>query len=475
MSPKIRRIILTTIVCIIVFVLLISNLGNSFKTDIISYQNIPSNVENIKSNWLAAFDQEEYNNTTSNFISDQLKDSFISPYETEKSGSYFQNFSVNIPIEESKSYFEIVSKYGNTIKKYTYGEDFTEDVSGLFKASHVSGRAEISPELKFESYIPEILLSENYSSMSDYDKRNFDQKLIALGINSIVFPTNKEKISDENKFIDSNYRESSNGILKLAVSNEIYNNICYYVEKGCKLKLKSGLKIKKQNLTNVYGQIQGNKKNYNPLIIATFYDGELPSKYKNKNSKTFEPNSYTPSILLECARIIRSQETITPDRTIIFAFLAGKSLDKKGLDAFKKLNLKGDFILLDNIGNSTKLNSSYSKNSKDLSNTINYFTEKNNLKIVSSTKDGYITDSSLHLYGINNNVGLNFDNVYNSYKFILSFIEDECYSLDFITANFREIRSIRRIIRDYTVLASIISLIFITFVVFKYPEIKDSN
>ena len=181
-------------------------------------------------------------------------------------------------------------------------------------------------------------------------------------------------------------------------------------------------------------------------------------------------------MLIECARIAKMQENIIPDRTIIFAFLSGKNSNEKGLDYFKNLNLKGDFILLDNLGNSNKFNLLVHEKLKNLTNTIDYFMKKNDLKIVSNTTSNYMNTGYTYISGLNNlDKGLDFTNSYNTCKFILSLIGDECYNLDFITANSREIRSIRRLINDYTVLISVMSLIFITYIVFKYPEIKNSN
>lgn len=480
MSPKNSRIVYTTITCIILFILLISNLGSNFKTDILSYSNIDTNVNTIKSNWLSSKNLEGFNKTMGTFLSSQIRDYSISPYtefyESENLKSYTQEFTVNVPITESSSYIEVISKNGNTIKKYGYGKDFTEDVSGLFSARNIIGESQISNELEFKSSIPDIVLMEEYNSNSNYNKKDYDQKLLALGINAVIFPSSKESILEETSFRDSDYIENENGLLKFAVSYEAYNNIVSHIKNGSKLKLKSGLKIKKQVLNNVYGKIQGSNDNYKPLIIASFYDGEIPSEYKNSGAKNFEPYTYTTSILLECARMIKLQENFIPDRTIIFAFLGGKSLDEKGLEAFRSLNIEGDLVLLDNLGNADKFNLNHSKNINNFSNTIKYFSNKNDLKIVSSTTEGNLASNFLYLYGINNTGnGLQFDNAYNTCKFVLSFIEDECYSLDFLTGNSREIRSIRRTIKDYTPLISLCSLIFITFVVFKYPEIKDSN
>lgn len=476
MSPKTSRIVYTSIICIIAFILLISNLGSNFKTDILSYKDIILNINDTKSNWLSSSDQEEFNNINSKHLSSKFQEYSIDPLKTDKFDSYTHSFSVNMPIEETKSYLEIVSKYDNVLKKYTHGEDFIEDVSGLFSARSILGYADVSNDLKFKSSIPDILLLEDYSSQSLYNKKDFDQKLKALGISAVVFPTNHEKMSEESEFRDPDYESSSNGILKFAVSDEVYKEIIDYTKKGCRLKLKSGLKIKEQKLTNVYGSIQGNSTKYRPLIIAAFYDGEIPSKYRDNKGSNFESSTYTPSILLECARMVTMQDTITPDRTVIFAFLSGKSIDKKGLDIFKELNIDGDLLLLDEIGNSNKFNLSLNENSKNFSNTLNYFMDKNNLKVVSNTTNEYVSEKHTYLSGINNTgTGLEFSSAYNTCKFILSIIGDECYNLDIVTANSREIRSIRRALRDYTIPISLVSLVFITFIVFKYPEIKDSN
>ncbi|KMT23148.1 hypothetical protein [Clostridium cylindrosporum] len=476
MNPKHSRMVYTTLTCIIVLVLLISNLGNNFKTDVFSYKDIIENIEKLKSNWLSSFTEEEYTKITSDYISSKLKNFSLEPIEIDGKKSYIQNFSRDIPFEETKSYIQVISKHDNVIRSYKHGDDFIEDISGLFSSKYVKGNAQILNSTTFKEDVPSILLLDNYKSMSSYNVENFDEKLEALGVSAIIYPDIKEKIIDKSTLFNIEYTPTSNGILKFCVSNETYNELSSFIKKGYKLRLKSGMKIKSQTLTNVYGKVQGTSKKYKPLIIASFYDGDLPSRFRDNKGSLFEANTYTPSILLEFARIIKLQETINPDRTIIFAFISGKAIDKIGLDVFRNLNITGDFLLLDDIGNSSKFNLTVHKNSKDFSNTINHFMIKNDLKIVSSTTNNYIHEESAYLFGINNIPnGLNFNSSYNTCKFILSLIADECYNLDFITAYYRDIRAIKRFLKDYTIPIATISLIFITFVVFRYPEIKNTN
>lgn len=476
MSPKLSRIIYTTITCIIVFILLISNLGNNFKTDVISYNDIINNINNIKSNWLSSFTNEEYNKITSQYLTSKLESYSIEPIEVNGEKSYNHSFINNLPVEETKSYLEVLSKHDNVMKRFEHGKDFIEDVSGLYSSKYVKGYAEALTDMEFKDSIPSILLLENYNSLSSYNKQDFDEKLKALGVLAVIFKDSDEKIADENGFHDSEYTPTSKGVLKFAVSENAFIQLNDYVNKGYKLKLKSGLKIKEQTLTNVYGKIQGSSKNYKPLIIASFYDGIMPSKFKENKGKEFESNTYTPSILLECARLIKSQENVQPNRTIIFAFLSGKSIDNKGLDVFRELNIDGDLVLLDDFGNSNKFNLSVHEDSKNFSNTINHFMKKNDLKIVSNATNGYIPEKSAYIFGSNNNeTGLQFNSSYNTCKFILSLIDDECFNLHLITANSREIRSIKRFLKDYTVPIAAVTLVFITYIVFRYPEIKNSN
>ncbi|MEF9950950.1 MAG: hypothetical protein RR840_00800 [Clostridium sp.] len=476
MSPKFKRIVFTSIAALVSLILLFCNLGYNFKSDVFSYREIINHSDYFKTIYSESSTAEKYNDKVSSYISKKLKDYSISPLLTEGSDPFLHNYSVNLPYESSKSYIQIVSKYDNVIREYSLGDDFAIDVSGLYSQKFATGDAFIGDNIEFKDNVPSIILINNYQSLYNYNKDELDSKLKALGVNALIYKESKEKINSNRIFYDQNYVSSNNGIAKFALSEDAFNEIEDFLSKGYKLKVKSGVKIKEQNLTNIYGKIEGSNPSSKPLVIACFYDSDIPSKYNDKTDGEFQQSISTSSMLLECFRVIKQQETVTPDRTIIFAFLSGKNINKKGLEVLRSLNIDGEFAILDNLGNSTKFNISVQENFKNFSNTVNYFMNKNNFKVVSTSVDGYLYKDTAYITGINNySYKLDFSNAYNSCKVILSIIGDECFNLDVLSTNSREIRTLKRYIKDYTIPISVITLIFITFIVFKYPEIKNSN
>ncbi|MEF9934543.1 MAG: hypothetical protein RR539_06175 [Clostridium sp.] len=476
MSPKLKRIVFTSIAALISLLLLFCNLGYNFKSDIFSYREITNHYDYMKAAYTESTSAEKYNNKVSSYISTKLKEYSISPILTEGSDPFLHTYTVNLPFENAKSYIELVSKYDNVIREYKLGEDFSVDVSGLYSQKYAYGNAVSSNSIEFQDYIPNILLLDNYKSLNTYSNNEIDSKLRALGVNALIYKESKDKISSNRIFYDQNYITTNNGIAKFAVNEDSYNEIKDFVSKGYKLRVKSGVKIKEQSISNIYGKIEGSNPLSKPLIITCFYDSEFPSKYNDKSYGEFEQSIVTSSMLLECFRVIKQQENITPDRTIIFAFLSGKNSNKTGLTELQNLNIDGDYAVLDNFGNSTKFNVSINESFKNFSNTINYFMNKNNFKVVSTSVDGYIKRNFAFITGTNNySYKLDFSNSYNSCKLILSIIGDECFNLDALSTNSREIRTLKRFIKDYTIPISMVTLIFITFIVFRYPEIKNNN
>jgi hypothetical protein len=266
--------------------------------------------------------------------------------------------------------------------------------------------------------------------------------------------------------------ESDSGLIKVLINNKTFDEVKSYVKKGYALKVKSGAEIKKSVQKNVYGILQGKNPSYKPLIILSYFNGDYKQAGLENNNNI--KNTAAPSIMLEYARSLKLQRFRKPDRTIIFAFISGYQHNKEGLKQFYDLNYEGDTVLLDGLGTYNKLEVEYYKPSRYFIETLEYFAKRNDIDFTVKNSLTGIKPSSVCISALNPNKISNLDYQYinKSGRFLLAFIGEECYNLDFLSGNIPEIRAFKQIVRENTLVIASITLLCLFLTVFKFQEIR---
>lgn len=451
---------------------MLSNFGQNFKTDIFYSNNVLGYSNELSSIWSESKNHQDYIDKSSNYILENLKSNNLLPFLND---SYTEEWTSNLPTFKYKSSLEVISIYGRIVKKYNYGSDFFEDFRGSVKSGVLKGKAMYMENIgSTPESIREIVLFEGYRNKSLDDIKNIDSALRSIGASYVISPSYSGDLNYESNLYEPISSMDSNGLAKLLTSRETFNELKSFSKKGYTIRIKCGGEIKPVTSKNIYGVMKGKNTSYRPLIIAFFYDGIV--KTPDADISRFQHYATPPSMALECIKSLKLQRARYPDRTIIFAFLSNKAYGKEGLNKLLMHNPDGDIILFDGIGTNTSYSLSYSKPSKTLADTIEYYINKNAMKAVSKNIDMSF-DKSMITISTNELPDTPFfshQSIYNSGKFLLSLIGDECYNLDILSGNIREIRVFKRFVRNNSVLLSLFALISLVFVVFKKPSIKKN-
>lgn len=454
-----------TLIILLVVIMLFSNLGQDFKDDIFSYNNTLNYSNNYIKYWNESKQYQQYIDSSSDYIVNMLKRNEIKPL---LSGNYIQEWYDNIPAFNASSSLEVLSRYGRIIKRYEYGSDFFEDFRGLTRADEVWGKAGYNQKLDNNTDpLKKILLFTGYRNKTDSEINYLDTQLKNSGVSAVISPASSSYLKSESGLYDNSFYSQNDGLAKLIVSPSVFEELKDFTVKGYSIRVKSGAPVKRTRLKNVYGVLQGRNKSYKPLIITVFYDGIY--KTQDTEANDFEKYSISPSILGDCIRTLHLQRSLMPDRTIIFAFLSGYSQNKEGLKLFMDNKFSGEYIVLDGLGTGTKNMLAYNKSSKYFSSSIESLLKKNDLEILSKSINMDTSPIIVNVTTINfeKNARQDFQTIQKSGKFLLSMIGDECYNLDFLSGNIRQIRMFKRFVRDYTPIISIITFALLIFVIFK--------
>jgi hypothetical protein len=460
------------LIAFLVIIILFSNLGQNFKTDIFSYSNTLSYSNTFTDLWNKHNDSQDYIASSSDYLVTFLKNNNIKPL---LNSNYVEEFPISIPNFKYPSSLEIISRYGRIIKKFQYGVDFTEDFKGYVTSGVIKGKANYIDNINSNEEVTDVILYDGYSNKNDNEITTIDSKIIESGISGVISPAYSYDLSYESGSYSNNLKQTDKGLVKFIVTPSTFSELKKFANRGYIIRLKSGAEIKPTKYRNIYGILNGKKNLYKPLILVSFYDGIY--KTPNQSKEEFQKYIMNTSVMLESIRGINSQRISEPDRPIIVAFLSGYSYDKEGLNTLFNKNLNGDIVILDGLGLGDRKILSYSKIAKPLSNTIEHFIKQNDFEIISKNLDLQSDKSFVYILSnsFENPVLLDFQRLYNSYKFLLSFIGDECYNLDFLSGNIREIRTFKRFVRANSAVLSLIAILLLIFTVFRNPGMKDSN
>lgn len=459
------KILPLTVLIFLVFIVLISNLGQDFKDDIFSYNNALNTSNSITRYWNNSKEYQEYINSSSNYIAGILGRNNLKPLFND---SYIQEWTTNLPSLHGKSTLEILSSYGRVIKKYTYGKDFFEDFKGIIQPGETWGKSGILETMDYKiQKLPKILLFGGYKNKNLQEIKEIDANLLSLGVSYVISPAQSTNLKYNSGLLQDSFDKSDTGLSKLIVTPQIFEELKKFSSRGYSMRIKSSGLIEQTQLKNICGTLPGKNKAYKPLVIAAFYDGIY--KTEDIDSKEFERYSITPSVVLDCIRAIKLQRSLKPDRTLIFAFLSGYNQNKDGLKIFLGNNTIADYMILDGLGTGDKNMLVFNRSSKYFASTIENTLKKNDLEVLSKSVS---TDKSNNIVFINTvNLDINqvpiYSSVNKSGKFLLSMIGEECYGLDFLSGNIREFRMIKGFIKEHTLIISSLTFVFLLITIFK--------
>lgn len=450
------------IITIIVIIILLSNLGQNFKTDNFSFSNTVTNYSNMYNYFASSKTYEEYITKSSGYIERFLKSQGLKPLNKV----YKENYTLLMPSIQHSSTLEVISKYGKTVKKYEYGVDFFEDFRGIISPGVFISTPQIievnSIDLNKIKYKSSIALTDIYKNKNTYEIYQTDNIFKSIGISAVISPVYGDLISSSNLY-NGTYFSNKDGLTKVIVTQKVYDELKYLISKGYEIKLKSGGEIKETNLVNIYGIIEGKNKLYNPIVIAVFFDGDYKLSSNQTNINTFLPTS----IIIEAIRAIRFQTLIKPDRTIVFAFLSGYNQNKYGLKVLQDNIQTSDLLVLEDIGMSSQAIVNFSKDTKDLVSTIEYYLKRNQINILSKNIDFNGYNKYTNIAALSQEQKLNSQYISKWGKFLLDVIGNTSYNLDFLTGNFYRLRLFKNFIREHSSILSLLTLIFLIYVIFK--------
>lgn len=455
------------IVIILVILILLSNLGQTFKTDIFSYNNTIKHSYSYVNYFKQGTDYQDYINLSSNYIKTQLKNNDFSPLVGNSYTSTWQSY---LPDFDGKSKLEVLSSYGKLVKTYQYSEDYYEDFRGKIRSGGHTGKMSLVNDLSsFTNKTSNIILFNGYSNKSSSEINNIDDELISHNISFVISPSDTNYLVSTSGLYDDSYIANGKGLSKLIVTQTVFEELKKYINKGMKLRVRSSSCVNTIEMKNVYGYLKGKNPNYPPLFIGAFYDGAYTLDQMDVN--VIRNHSFSPSILNECLRAINLQRTLMPDRTIVFAFLSGYNQKKEGLDKLYDLNLKGDYLIIDSLGTGNKNMISYNKSAKYLASNIEIVLGKNKLDIITKNINKDNKNNIVFLNTITTEKNLSTINPYivNSGKFILSLLSYECYNINFLTGNIQGFKFIKGFIIDHTLIISLLTFVLLLLIIFINP------
>lgn len=461
-----------SIVVFLVLILLISNLGQDFKDDIFSYNNAIGNSNSLIKYWDKSKEYQDYLNSSSDYIAKILEKNGLRQLNNK---SYIEEWNSNLPTFHGNSTLDVLTSYGRVVKTYEYGKDFFEDFRGIIKPGVALGKPSYLPRMDSNlKKFPKVLLFSGYKNKQLQEIASIDSTLLSQGVSAVISPSSTNYLKYDSGLYESSFIESKEGLSKLIVTPFIFEELREFADKGYSIKIKSSGLIEATQLKNIYGILAGKNKAYKPLVIATFYDGVY--KTSDIDSNDFKKYSITPSIITDCIRALNLQRSLKPDRTIIFAFLSGYNQNKEGQKKLLEKDIIADYMVFDGLGTGDKNMLALNKGSKYFASTIEAKLRKNSLEVLSKSVN---TDSATNLVYITT-INLDMKDIHSypyinkSGKFLLSIIDEECYDLDFLSGNIRELRVLKRFVKEKTLLIASLTFLFLLVIIFRKSGRKTS-
>lgn len=489
------RIFLLIVVSLIVISILTSNIGQNFKGNIASYDYTAKYMSNLNYFAVKSKTYQQYVNFSASYISKFMR---ANNFDTLVGNKYIDEWNVNLPSIEYASSLEVI-KNGRIIRKYTYGADFFEDFRGSITTGIVRSTADYANSLEdIHHVLNEVLLYDGYKKNTTPGAIALtDSKLRALGASGIITPCNDETLTEASGYFKKYpfLPASRKGLAKLVTTNEVFSELKDFGSQGCIVRLMSGGSVKPVTYKNIYCVIKGEKPKFKPIVLCTYLDGFYSHEHgSGNNSKGTNDSFYlsknyqlTPSILMDCMRVVNKQRLRKPDRTIIFAFLSGygrSSEDEnsgEGMNRFVRKGIESNLLLLNGLGLSDKYSILYSKNSNKLSIDTSNILKSSGFDVLSRKRSEkqYYNTMMMTSHNMDQQREIpspNYYRVNSASKFILGLIEEECYNVNLLTGSIRHFLPLEKFVRVHSAalaLLAILLLIAALFLPSRLPKRKE--
>lgn len=338
---------------IILIIVLISTLFLFFKQR--TFNNSRFNAQNEYNNVLELTSSKyegrlagtEGNRLALKYVADYFKKIGIEP--GGDNGTYYQSFKSMVPTNNSKPYLKILDKKGNLLKEYTIGKDYRENIDGYggngeFKGGLFYLKGSIR-NFKPVDIRGKIIVADSLMGGNDGDI----EYAIDNGVKGILCPSTSKYLNKTSISIDN---KPGKTIMINFITAELFDNVVKYAISGMNADMKLDEPFKLVESSNLFGKIEGRKKNSGYVIFSSHIDG-----FGSESNGIFYPGAMDgasgTSIIMELARSIKLQGG-KPDKTIIFALWNNEEFGMKGKEYYVQNQIypidKSTIIYLNNLG-----------------------------------------------------------------------------------------------------------------------------
>lgn len=221
-------------------------------------------------------------------------------------GEYTQSFKVNYPQRiDGDPYLNIIDTEGNVIKKFSYGNEYKEDMLNFRSNS-----------IKFNSSNPSVLSKENLLQVKD-DSNYF-----------LFYSPSKDTLSFRSSFVST-----AHWSMCVMVTEKALISIKEYLNEGYFIDCFIPFVTKETVANNVMGYIEGKNASLDPIILSAHFD-HLGSDLKNTVYKGALDNASGTSFLLELVEYVSSLGQ--PERSILFIGFNAEEFGCLGSSEFVK-------------------------------------------------------------------------------------------------------------------------------------------
>ena len=275
------------------------------------------------------------NELTIEYIEEQFKTIGL---ETTTVGDYKLPFETVVPILENPVEFEVFTDKGSLVKSYRQGLDFSVAVDnysmgGTFKGSitHLNRQEYLfKTDDSFKGLAVVVDYNDKNIKANGYSEAKIDDRIYMEKASVIIYKNDGELAKNNYDIGDKDKWMPERGLIKLGVSEEVYNELIYFNELGYQLSINSQLSFKEHSTFNVMGVLPGKSKLYEDyIILATSFDG-LGRNFEGEIIDYESDNAHSLALLLEMAKSLKGAEEPTAS-TIIFAAFNGSQIGHKGV------------------------------------------------------------------------------------------------------------------------------------------------
>ncbi len=346
----------------LVFLLLVLLVGCSIRQE----PKINLSEDNIKTH-LSTLTSRDYegrmigtkgNDKTIEYIENYFRSIGLNPINDNGYSKKFE--AVNATWDGVPS-FSILNERGERIASYEEEKDYrvrldNVSVGGSFKGNltQITKAVQIYKNEYTYNDLAVLIDYENPEIKKlQYSEEKIDDRLCIDKAKVIIYPESIPVTKRDINMGSKNKWLLSKGIIKIGVSQEIYDDLIDYMNKGYIIDINVPVSFHKVTSANVFGVIPSKNNLYeNYIMIATSIDG-LGSNWKGQHYPSISDNGASTALFLELARFLM-EENIHFDSTIVFAAFNGKHTGSVGVEDYLRNNFivpeRTEVIYLNKLG-----------------------------------------------------------------------------------------------------------------------------